>query len=83
MQKAPSRVLVEKPLHKKGVAAMALLGAGEMGWGHCDGGPSGIRGGEDVTPYRSQEATAVLMMYKLGGCTWIRPDSSRELFHNK
>ena len=40
---------------------MALLGAGEMGWGHRDGGPSGIRGGEDVTPYRCQEAMAVLM----------------------
>ena len=61
MQKAPSRLLVEKRLHKKDVAAMALLGAGEMGWGHRDGGPSGIRGGEDVTPYRCQEAMAVLM----------------------
>lgn len=40
---------------------MALLEAGEMGWGHRDGGPSGIRRGEDVTPYRCQEATAVLM----------------------
>ena len=83
MEKAPSRLLVEKRLHKKGVAAMALPGAGGIGWGHCDGGPSGIRGGEAVTPYRCQEATAVSMMYKLGGCTRIGPYSSRELFHKK